>query len=58
MKNLSYYHNRYRKAKTSAIKAKIMNGATMNLSHEDQQKFIAWQVNYMRSCLEHEIVKR
>ena len=48
MKTLNDYKNRYRKAKTSATKAKVMNGA-MNLSHEDQQKFIAWQVNYMQT---------
>ena len=46
MKNLAYYKNRYRKAKTGETKAKVLNGA-MSLSHEDQQKFISWQVKFM-----------
>ena len=46
MKTLAYYKNRYRKAKTSETKAKVMNDA-MNLSYEDQQKFISWQVKFM-----------
>jgi len=46
MKALSNYKARYRNAKTSKTKAKIMD-STNNLSHEDQQKFIKWQVGYM-----------
>lgn len=45
MKTLSYYKNRYRRAKTRETKSKIMNGA-MNLCYEEQQKFISWQVNF------------
>jgi len=48
MKNLAYYKKRYRKAKKGETKAKIMNGS-MNLSHEDQQKFISWQVKFMNN---------
>lgn len=48
MKTLSYYKARYRKAKTGETKAKVMNGA-MNLSYKDQQKFISWQVKFMKS---------
>lgn len=47
MKTLSYYKNRYRKAKTSATHAKVLNGAMSNLSNEDQQKFLSWQIDYM-----------
>ncbi len=46
MKTLSYYKARYKKAKSGKTKAKVMNGA-MNLSHENQQKFISWQVKFM-----------
>ena len=47
MKTLQYYKNRYRAVKTYNTKAKIMNGAQLNLSHSDFEKFIAWQINYM-----------
>ena len=47
MKTLSYYKARYRNAKKSQTLAKVMNGAMLNLSHEDQQKFISWQVKFM-----------
>ncbi len=46
MKTLSYYKSRYRNAKTGETKAKIMNGV-MNLLHEDQKKFIEWQIKFM-----------
>jgi hypothetical protein len=49
MKTLSYYKNRYRKAVKSETQAKVMNGAMLNLSHEDQHKFISWQVSYMKN---------
>lgn len=45
IKNLSYYKNRYRNAKTLKTKEKILNGS-MNLFYEDQQKFISWQVQF------------
>ena len=48
MKNLSYYKARYRAAKTGKTRAKIMNGAMMNLPNSEQQKFIEWQVEFMR----------
>lgn len=46
MKNLSTYKARYRKAKTSETKARIMNGA-MNLPRFEAQEFIAWQIKFM-----------
>jgi hypothetical protein len=48
MKTLSYYKARYRKAVKGETKARILNGAMSNLSHYDQQAFIAWQVEWMR----------
>ena len=48
MKTLNYYKARYRAAKKGETKGKIMNGAMMNLSHSEQQKFIEWQVEFMR----------
>lgn len=49
MKTLNYYKARYRAAKKGETKAKIMNGAMLNLSHEEQQKFISWQVEFQRA---------
>ena len=51
---LSYYKARYRKAKTGKTKARVMNGA-MNLSHEDQQKFISWQTKFMNDLNEESV---
>ena len=49
MKTLSDYKARYRKAVKLETKAKVINRAMLNLSYEDQQKFISWQVSYMRN---------
>jgi len=48
MTTLSNYKTRYKKAKTTKTKTKIMNLAMNNLSHENRQKFYDWQVDYMK----------
>ena len=48
MKTLANYKARYRKAKTCETQSKIMNGAMNNLSHEEKEAFIKWQVNWMQ----------
>ena len=44
MKTLSGYKIDYKKRKTQKGRQNVMNRAMLNLSHEDQQKFIKWQV--------------
>jgi hypothetical protein len=47
MKNLSQYKASYKKSKTQATKQRIMNAAMLNLPHEDQKKFMRFQVKEM-----------
>lgn len=47
MKTLSNYKASYKRAKTSKGKTSVFNKAVLNLSHKDQQKFFAWQAEYM-----------
>lgn len=44
MKTLSYYKSLYKRAKTHKGKQSAMNSAMLNLSHNDQQLFIKFQV--------------
>ena len=44
-KTLAYYKSRYKNAKTTATRSKIMNFVMMNMSHDDQQKFVKWQTS-------------
>jgi hypothetical protein len=43
MKDFSYFKSQYKRAKTLAGKKSVMNRAMLNLSHDDQQKFVSWQ---------------
>ena len=47
MKNLSQYKASYKKAKSQVTKQRIINAAMLNLSHEEQQKFMRFQVEEM-----------
>lgn len=49
MKTLFQYIARYRAAKTIETKTKIFNSAMLNLSHEDQQKFVTWHTNHTKN---------
>ena len=48
MNQFNNYKNRYRNAKTGKTKEKVMNSAMLNLPYDEQQKFVAWQVDFMR----------
>jgi hypothetical protein len=47
MKNLSQYKASYKKAKSQVTKRRIMNAAMLNLSHDEQQKFMRFQIEEM-----------
>ncbi len=47
MKTLSTFKAEYKKAKTQKGKTSTMNRAMLNLSHDDQQKFVKWQSEEM-----------
>lgn len=47
MKTLTECKKQYKRAVTKSGKSFAMNSAMLNLSYEDQQKFITWQVKQM-----------
>lgn len=47
MKTLSNYKTAYKAAKTQSSKKSAINKAMLNLSHEDQQKFMKFQIEQM-----------
>ena len=44
MKTVNSYIARYKKAVKNETKSRILNGASLNLSKNDFDKFLAWQV--------------
>jgi hypothetical protein len=51
MKTLATYKAEYRKAKTQKGKQSIFNKAMLNLSFDDQQLFVKFQVDNMNNNL-------
>ncbi len=43
MKTLANYKKQYKTAKTTKTKISVFNKAMLNLTYEEQQKFIMWQ---------------
>jgi len=47
MKTITSYKSDYKKRVTQKGKQSVMNRAILNLSYDDKQKFIKWQINRM-----------
>ena len=45
---LNDYKTRYKRAKRSETKTKVMNAASLNLSDLDFQAFLKWQIKFMQ----------
>ena len=49
MKTLATYKAEYRKAKTQKGRQSAMNRAMLNLSYDEKQSFVKWQIAEMNN---------